>query len=36
MDEDVCDINRIWNNLPDVTLDDGVISIYYWYFIQLG
>ena len=36
MDEDGCGSSGVWNIHSDISLDDVVISFYYWYYLQVG
>ena len=36
MDEDGCDSSGIWKIHSEISLDDVVLSVYYWYYLQVG
>ena len=36
MDEDGCDFIGVWNIRSDISLDDLVLSVYYWDYLQVG
>ena len=36
MDEDVCSSSRVKKIRSDISLDDVVISVYYWDYLQVG
>ena len=36
MDEDGCGFSRLWNILSHISLDDVVLSFYYWDYLQVG
>ena len=36
MDEDGCGSNGVWNICSDISLDDVVLSVYYWDYLQVG
>ena len=36
MDEDGCGSSGVWNIRSDVSLDDVVLSVYYWDYLQVG
>ena len=36
MDEDGCGSSGVWNILPDVSIDDVVLSVYNWDYFQVG
>ena len=36
MDDDGCGSNGVWNIISDISLDDVVLSVYYWYYLQVG
>ena len=36
MDEDVCGSSGVWNIRSDVSLEDVVLSVYYWDYLQVG
>ena len=35
MDEYGCDSSGVWDILSDISLDDVVLSVYYWYYLQM-
>ena len=35
MDEDGCGSNVVWNIHSYISLDYVVISVYYWYYLQV-
>ena len=36
MDEDECGSSGLWNIHSDISLDDVVLSVYYWDYLQVG
>ena len=36
MDEDVCGSSRVWNIHSDISLDNVILSVYYWDYLQVG
>ena len=36
MDEDGCGSNGVWKIRSDISLDDVVLSVYYWDYLQVG
>ena len=36
MDEYGCGASGVWNILSDISLDDVVLSVYYWDYLQFG
>ena len=36
MDEDGCGSSRVWNICSGISLDNVVISVYYWDLLQVG
>ena len=36
MDEDGCGSSGVWNIHSEISLDDVVISVYYWDYFQVG
>ena len=36
MDEDGYGSSGVWNIWSDISLDDVVISVYYWDYLQVG
>ena len=36
MDEDGCGSNGVWNIRSDVSLDNVVLSVYNWDYLQVG
>ena len=35
MDEDGCGSSGVWNICSEISLDDVVISVYYWDYLQV-
>ena len=35
MDKDGCSSSVVWNILSDISLDNVVLSIYYWDYLQV-
>ena len=36
MDEDGCGYSGVWNIHSEISLYNGVLSVYYWDFLQVG
>ena len=36
MDKDGCGSSVVWNIRSDISLDDLVLSVYAWYYLQVG
>ena len=36
MDKDGCGSSGVWNICSDNSLDDVVLSVYNWYYLQVG
>ena len=36
MDEDGCGASGVWNIRSDISLDDVILSVYYWDYLQVG
>ena len=36
MDEDGCGSSGVWNISSDISLDDVILSGYYWDYLQVG
>ena len=36
MDEDGCGSSGVWNICSEISLDDVVLSVYYWDYLQVG
>ena len=36
MDEDGCGSSGVWNIRSDISLDNMVLSVYYWDFLLVG
>ena len=36
MDRDGCGSSGVWNTHSDISLDDVVLSVYYWDSLQVG
>ena len=36
MDEDGCGSSGVWNIRSDISLDDVVLSVYYWGYLHVG
>ena len=36
MDEDGCGYSGVWNIRSDISLEDVVLSVYYWDYLQVG
>ena len=36
MDKDGYGSSGVWNICSDISLDDVVLSVYYWYYLQVG
>ena len=36
MDKDVCGASGVWNICSDISLEDVVLSVYYWDYLQVG
>ena len=36
MEEDGCGSIGVWSIISDISLDDVVLSVYYWDYLQVG
>ena len=36
MDEDGCGFSGVWNIRSNISLDDVVLSVYHWNYLQVG
>ena len=36
MDKNKCGSSGVWNIRSDISLDDVVLSVYYWDYLQVG
>ena len=36
MEKDGCGSSVVWNFCLDISLENVVLSVYYWYYLQVG